>query len=139
LVQLIIQRLNKKYNKAVATVSREVMQKIRAYAWPGNVRELENVLEGSILFTNGYEMTTLDLELTTEIQSDDGWKSHKQQILARTERPMFESLLLQHQGDIKQAAEQMEISSRAIYQKLKKYDLNITEFPFLKTYQPSLL
>jgi len=31
LVQLIIQRLNKKYNKAVESVSREVMRKIRAY------------------------------------------------------------------------------------------------------------
>jgi two-component system response regulator HydG len=128
LVQLIVQRLNKKYSKAVATVSREVMQKIRAYAWPGNVRELENVLERSILFTNGNEMTTLDLELISEVHSDEGWKSLKQQTVAKTERSFFEAILKQHQGDIKKVAGQMGISSRAVYQKLKKYDLNIQNF-----------
>ena len=40
LVQLIVQRLSKKHNKSVESVSSEVMKKIRAYPWPGNVREL---------------------------------------------------------------------------------------------------
>jgi two-component system response regulator HydG len=128
LVQLIIQRLNKKYNKAVESVSREVMQKIRAYPWPGNVRELENVLERSLLFANGKEMTELDLELPAKTKSTDEWKGLKEQSLARIEQAFLETALKQHQGDIKKVAENMGITSRAVYSKLKKYELNVADY-----------
>ena len=78
LVQLIVQRLSKKHNKAVESVSREVMQKIRAYAWPGNVRELENILERSLLFAKGKEITELDLELPANTNNSDGWRGVKE-------------------------------------------------------------
>src|SRR5664279_307620 len=96
LVQLIIQRLNKKYNKAVESVSREVMQKIRAYSWPGNVRELENILERSLLFTNGKEMTELDLELPDKTKSVEQWKDTKEQTITRVEQAFLEKALKQH-------------------------------------------
>jgi two-component system response regulator HydG len=128
LVQLIIQRLNKKYNKAVESVSREVMQKIRAYSWPGNVRELENILERSLLFANGKEMTELDLELPSKTKSTDEWKDVKEQSLAKVEQSFLETALKQHQGDIKKVAENMGVTSRAVYTKLKKYEINLSDY-----------
>ena len=128
LVQLIVQRLNKKYNKAVESVSREVMQGIRAYPWPGNVRELENVLERSLLFANGKEMTELDLELPGKTESVDEWKGVKEQTLARVEQSFLETALKQHQGDIKKVAENMGVTPRAVYSKLKKYEINLADY-----------
>ncbi len=128
LVQLIVQRLNKKYNKTVESVSREVMQKIRAYPWPGNVRELENILERSLLFANGKEMTELDLELPAKTKSPDDWKDVKEQSLARVEQSFLETALKQHQGDIKKVAENMGITSRAVHTKLKKFEINLADY-----------
>lgn len=128
LVQLIIQRLNKKYNKAVESVSREVMQKIRSYPWPGNVRELENILERSLLFANSKEMTELDLELSGTEKTMEEWKDVKEQTLARIEQSFLETALKQHQGDIKSVAENMGITSRAVYTKLKKYQINLADY-----------
>lgn len=128
LVQLIIQRLNKKYNKAVESVSREVMQKIRSYSWPGNVRELENILERSLLFANSKEMTELDLELSGTEKTMEEWKDVKEQALARIEQSFLETALKQHQGDIKSVAENMGITSRAVYTKLKKYQINLAGY-----------
>ena len=128
LVQLIIQRLSKKYNKAVESVSREVMQKIRAYPWPGNVRELENILERSLLFANGKEMTELDLELPAKTESVDEWKGVKEHTLAKVEQAFLETALKQHQGDIKKVAENMGITTRAVYGKLKKYGIKLTDY-----------
>jgi two-component system response regulator HydG len=128
LVQLIIQRLNKKYNKAVESVSREVMQKIRAYPWPGNVRELENILERSLLFTNGKEMTELDLELPDKTKSVEQWKDIKEQTITRVEQAFLENALKQHYGDIKKIAENMGMTTRAVYGKLKKYGLKLTDY-----------
>jgi transcriptional regulator with PAS, ATPase and Fis domain len=128
LVQLIVQRLSKKYNKGVESVSREVMQKIRAYPWPGNVRELENILERSILFATGKEMTQLDLDVSVSPSNADEWKNIKEHSIAKAEQSFLESSLKQHQGDIKKTAEDMGITTRAVYTKLKKYGINLVDY-----------
>ena len=128
LVQLIVQRLSKKYNKAVESVSREVMQKIRAYSWPGNVRELENILERSILFTTGMEVTELDLQLTANPSNAGEWKDIKEHAITKAEQSFLENALKQHKGDIKKTAEDMGITTRAVYNKLKKYDINLVYY-----------
>lgn len=128
LVQLIIQRLNKRYNKEVESVSREVMQKIRVYHWPGNVRELENILERSILFVSGKKMTELDLELPTKTKSIVEWKDIKEHTLTKIEKSFLETALKLHHGNIKGVSDDMGITSRAVYSKLKKYEINLADF-----------
>lgn len=128
LVQLVIQRLNKRYNKQVKSVSREVMQKIRAYHWPGNVRELENILERSILYVSGKEMTELDLELPTKTKSIGEWKDEREHALTKIEKSFLETALKQHHGNIKRVSENMGITSRAVYTKLKKHNINLADF-----------
>ncbi len=128
LVQSIIQRLNKKYKKEIESVSREVMQQIRAYHWPGNVRELENILERSLLFTSGKEITKLDLEIPFPAENVAQWKGVKGSALARIEQSFLETALKQHCGDIKKISENMGISSRAVYAKLKKYKINLANY-----------
>jgi two-component system, NtrC family, response regulator HydG len=128
LVQLIIQRLSKKYNKQIESVSRDVMQKIRAYSWPGNVRELENILERSLLFAKGKEMTELDLEIPNRTNSASEWKNIKELSIARIEQSFLETALKQHQGNIKKVAENMGMTSRAVYAKLKKYEINLANY-----------
>ncbi len=131
LVQLIIQRLNKRYNKEVESVSCEVMQKIRAYHWPGNVRELENILERSILFVSGKKMTELDLEFPTQAKNIVEWKDIKEHTVSKIEKSFLETALKQHHGNIKRVSENMGITSRAVYAKLKKYEINLAEFRVL--------
>ncbi len=128
LVQLILQRMNRKHNKAVESVSREVMQKIRSYRWPGNVRELENVLERSVLFTTGAEITDLKLDVgESRIEAID-WKQQKDQAIANVERTFLQSSLQQNQGEIRKIADSMGISTRAVYNKLRKYQINPDDY-----------
>ncbi|NOR71788.1 MAG: AAA domain-containing protein [Methylomarinum sp.] len=124
LVQLILQRMSNKHNKTVDSVSREVMQKIRAYHWPGNVRELENVLERSLLFTTNTEMTELKLEFDESKINSIDWKQLKEQAIANVEQAFLKDSLQLNQGNIKKIAASMEISTRAVYNKLNKYQIN---------------
>lgn len=128
LVQFILQRMSKKYNKAVESVSREVMRKIRAYPWPGNVRELENILERSLLFATGKEMTQLDLELPAATNNVDEWKDVKERALTGVEHAFLTTTLKAHQGDIKKVAVEMNITSRAVYAKIKKHNLKLADY-----------
>lgn len=130
LVHLILQRMSKKHNKTIETVSRGVMQQIRAYSWPGNVRELENTLERSLLFSTGSEITELKLDI--DEQSSNAltldWKQQKEKAVESVEKTFLKTALEQHQGDIKKVAELMEISTRAVYSKLTKYQVNAHDY-----------
>lgn len=128
LVHLIIQKMNAKHDKTVASVSREVMKKIRNYPWPGNVRELENTLERSLLFAQGNELTELDLEVDAPGCSANHWREIKQQAISKIEQAYLNAALGQNNGDIKKVAESMEITPRAVYGKLKKYRINVSAF-----------
>ncbi len=128
LVQLILQRLNKKYNREVETVSRKVMQQIRSYHWPGNVRELENTLERSLLFNKGKELTRLDLDCPDISKTTGHWQDIKENALAKIEQAFLESALKQYQGNVKKVAESMKLTPRAVYGKLKKYQINLPAY-----------
>jgi two-component system, NtrC family, response regulator HydG len=132
LVNLIVQRLNKKYNKQVESVNREVMQKIRDYPWPGNVRELENTLERSLLFTKGEEIKELELEMDLDLSYAskplEGWKNIKDRAVSIAEQTFLQDALAKFQGDIKKVAEDMDISTRAIYNKLNKYNIKLADY-----------
>ncbi len=132
LVQLILQRLNKKHNKQVQSVSREVMQRIRDYSWPGNVRELENALERGLLFAAGEQLTTLDLARSgrekTRQELDLDWKTLRERVVANAEQQYLESSLKRFQGDIRKVAASMGISTRAVYNKVKKHSIQLPHF-----------
>ena len=128
LVNAILQRLNQKHEKGVESVSRSVMQKIRAYHWPGNVRELENVLERSLLFASGSQLTELDLDIKAPPHNTQDWKAIKENALACAEKVFLEAALKQYQGDIKQVAAHMGMTTRAIYLKLNKHHINKADF-----------
>ncbi len=128
LVHLILQKMNKKHNRKVDAVSRDVMQKIRAYHWPGNVRELENTLERGALFCKGREITALDFDGGESESSVMDWKLQKEKAIADVERKFLVASLQQYHGNIKQIAECMEISPRAVYNKLNKYLINADNY-----------
>lgn len=104
------------------------MQKIVAYQWPGNVRELENTLERSLLFTIGTEITELKLDNGGSSPITVDWKQRKEQAIAEVEQAFLKASLQQHRGDIKEIATHMELSTRAVYNKLKKYHINPDEY-----------
>jgi|GraSoiStandDraft_50_1057286.scaffolds.fasta_scaffold110206_1 DNA-binding NtrC family response regulator len=49
------------YSKQVTSISPSAMQILENYDWPGNVRELENVIQGSIIRTDGDTIWPQDL------------------------------------------------------------------------------
>jgi len=132
LVKFILQRMSQKHNKKVETVSREVMQQIRAYHWPGNVRELENTLERSLLFTKGSEV--IDLMLENDLSKDKtyNWKQLKAQAIEDVEQSFLKEALQKYHGNINAIANCMELSSRSVYNKLNKYQINPEEYRNLK-------
>ncbi|TAL51405.1 MAG: sigma-54-dependent Fis family transcriptional regulator, partial [Methylovulum sp.] len=87
----------------------------------------------SLLFTRGSEITELDLEMPPQSTGADALKDLKDNALGRVEQDFLETALKQHQGDIKKVAENMGITSRAVYGKVKKYEINLADYRSLKS------
>jgi nitrogen regulation protein NR(I) len=64
-IPLLVEHFREKYNlrlgKSVERVEEDALQALAAYAWPGNIRELENILERTILFSEGRTIKAQDL------------------------------------------------------------------------------
>jgi formate hydrogenlyase transcriptional activator len=53
LVQFLVAKFAARIGVRIDSIGEATMQRLNSYSWPGNIRELENVLERSIILTNG--------------------------------------------------------------------------------------
>ena len=104
--------------------------------WPGNVRQLENAVERAVYLAASSTIVPSDLPLEVrEMGSvrpaeaarapsspEDGGLS-----IRKGERDRIEQALEQTHGNVKQAAELLEISRRTLYRKLHLYQIDCGE------------
>lgn len=53
LVEYFIHRYSRKAGKTIRTIDKETLGRLNSYAWPGNIRELQNVIERSVIVSEG--------------------------------------------------------------------------------------
>ena len=53
LVRYFVRKFAQRMNRHIETVPRETMKRLMAWPWPGNVRELENLMERSVILSEG--------------------------------------------------------------------------------------
>ncbi|TPQ24603.1 helix-turn-helix domain-containing protein [Methylomonas koyamae] len=95
---------------------------------PGDVRELENTLERSVLFCKSSELTRLELDQPASAAVGSDWNDRKHNLLKDAEQAFLQQALQSHHGNVKQVAEAMGITPRAVYAKLKKLDIKPGQF-----------
>lgn len=125
LINEMMSRYNKQLNKSIKKISSECIQAFKAYEWPGNIRELKNVIQRAVLVCDGEEI--LSKHLPPRFRSEKNKKpSITFQIgtpLDQVEKEMVLKALAIANNNRKKAAELLGISRRAIYNKLKKHDI----------------
>jgi two-component system, NtrC family, response regulator AtoC len=65
LTKHFVETFNREFGKRVRHIDPQVLQVLRDYTWPGNVRELRNLIERSVLLTEGdtLEMSSLPADM----------------------------------------------------------------------------
>jgi DNA-binding NtrC family response regulator len=131
---------NALYEKNIRIIAPETYRCLRRYRWPGNVRELKNVMQRAVLMSKSEELTP---DLLPERIQQAGRQT--QNSLTSSELPQLEQkmpagicpgmtldavekafiamTLKATNGNKKEAARQLGISRRALYNKLQKYSL----------------
>ena len=130
LVEHILAKLRQKHHKPIHSVSPQVMNQLIHYPWPGNVRELENLLERSLVFATGSRLEQIELPGYPDQVGEppdllaSPWAEIKKQSLEEVERRYLELLLQRFRGSVKDVAQWMELTPRAVYHKLTHYRLD---------------
>jgi len=124
-----VPHFNAIYKKNVRVIPKETWLCLRNYSWPGNVRELKNVIQRAVLMAKGDELTFDLLPLRIRTLDTTTASSHPSPIhvgmtLDSVEREFILMTLGATQGNKKEAAQQLGISRRALYDKLKKHGLH---------------
>ena len=64
LVRYFAQKYARRMNKRIETIPAETMGALSKYPWPGNIRELENLIERSVILSQGPDLRVPLTELT---------------------------------------------------------------------------
>jgi len=127
-----LKKYREEFEKSVKSISPRVMDVFLHSAWDGNVRELENVIEHAVAMAEGSEIKVTDLPRSVvECQNRLSRDVHihpfhvaKQDF----EKQYLESVLEKAVGNVTKAAELSSIPRQNIYEKVKKYQLDLNRF-----------
>ncbi len=138
LAEHFLAHYNKTLAKRIQGFTKDVVDRLHAYRWPGNVRELRNVVERAVLLATGDQLADVDLPgapaasgAPTSVGAiDDNLPllTLMEQIQERVEREYLDRLLKRFFGGIERTAKHAGITSRALYNKMKRYGLKKEDY-----------
>ncbi len=110
-------------------LSAEAERVLLAYAFPGNIRELEHIIERAIIFAEGDNIKPEDLNLphmqaykeSTSI--DESEEDLSVLSMEEVEKRHIAKVLKRNRWDRTQTANQLGISPKTLYTKIKKYEI----------------
>ncbi|MEE9606074.1 MAG: sigma-54 dependent transcriptional regulator, partial [Candidatus Scalindua sp.] len=123
LVNHFIEKLNKKLNKNIKSLSADIQKLFMVYKWPGNIRELHHVLEYAFVLCNK-SVITID-NLSPDFKNVSVADIQPLERKKRNDRQAIVQALEKTGWNKAKAARLLGIGRRTLYLKIEKY--NITE------------
>src|SRR4051812_18190676 len=131
LVTSFVKRFAQQLGKAEPEIAPDAFQKLLDYGWPGNVRELQNAIEYAVVLARqnliGVKELPAEVQLPTVLQQAELPPMTRQgvQSLDDVERSTILQALAQCHGNKKKAAELLGIQRPTLYNKLKRYAIEL--------------
>jgi DNA-binding NtrC family response regulator len=131
LIAQFVKQFSQQLGKPEPDISPDAFQKLLDYAWPGNVRELQNAIEYAVVLAR---QGLIDVkELPAEIQLPTALQQTELGALPRSgvqslddvERTAILQALAECRGNKKKAAELLGIQRPTLYNKMKRYAIEL--------------
>jgi len=130
LVKFFVKQFAQQLGKSEPEVEPEAFQKLVDYSWPGNVRELQNAIEYAVVLARQNTVTVKDLPRELQLpaalqQIERSVAPQGVQSLDDVERVTILQALAQCHGNKKKAAQLLGIQRPTLYNKLKRYAIEL--------------
>jgi DNA-binding NtrC family response regulator len=126
LVQHFVNEFNRKHSLEIQGVTDEATALLKAYSWPGNVRELRNIVERSVVLVKGDWIEENNLPPYVRdpaLRPERLIFSVGETTVADAERELILKTLERAEGNKAEAARQLGVDVKTIYNKLKTYGI----------------
>lgn len=111
-------------DKAVAGISGAAMARLVEMPFPGNARELRNLLERAVVLCAGTEVQEHDLYMMEEDAFDEDEPPQLREVVQDAERDAISVALMRNDWTIHKAAEDLGISRKSLWEKMKRYRIS---------------
>jgi two-component system response regulator AtoC len=144
LAEFFLDRANRRLGTDIASVSQQAMEIFFNYDWPGNVRQFANAVERAAIFCTSTVITPRDVDqaFSNKRPAADGEPAPRtvagggametdlplRQALVRYERDLIEGALRRAGGTQTEAAENLGISAKNLWNKLQKHGIDPAQF-----------
>ena len=131
LIAQFVRQFSQQLGKPEPEVSPDAFQKLLDYSWPGNVRELQNAIEYAVVLARqgiiGVKELPTEIQLPTELQQAERGTLPRSgvQTLDDLERTAILQALAECRGNKKKAAELLGIQRPTLYNKMKRYAIEL--------------
>ncbi len=131
LIALFLKQFSQQLGKPEPDIAPDAFQKLLDYAWPGNVRELQNAIEYAVVLAQqgviGVKELPTEAQLPAALQQVDRGAPPRTgvQSLDEVERDTILRALAECHGNKKKAAELLGIQRPTLYNKMKRYAIEI--------------
>jgi DNA-binding NtrC family response regulator len=131
LIAAFVKQFAQQLDKPEPDISPEAFQKLLDYSWPGNVRELQNAIEYAVVLARqgmiGVKELPTEIQLPLALQQAEiaGLPRAGVQTLDDVERTAIIQALAECHGNKKKAAELLGIQRPTLYNKMKRYAIEL--------------
>jgi DNA-binding NtrC family response regulator len=131
LIAQFVRQFSQQLGKPEPDVSPDAFQKLLDYSWPGNVRELQNAIEYAVVLARqgmiGVKELPGEIQLPSALQQSElaAMPRSGVQSLDDVERTAILQALAECRGNKKKAAELLGIQRPTLYNKMKRYAIEL--------------
>jgi len=111
-----------KINPQIKFFNREFIDSLKKHDWKGNIRELKNIIERSLIVSNGTELTTKDLPLEFSMHNTEN-NTLSAFDLASVEKLHIQRVLIHTKNNKSETARLLNIGLSTLYRKMEEYSL----------------
>lgn len=120
LAEYYLEYFNRKYNKAVTSISPAVKNFFRRHDWPGNIRELRNCLERAVIFASDGSIQFAHLPAQYENLIDTIGPESQESEICKLNKAIIRDALSRSDGVKARAADLLNISRKTLYNRMKR-------------------
>lgn len=128
LVRYFVQKFATRMGRHIESVPKETMKALSQWSWPGNVRELENLMERSVILSQGSALRVPLSELREPVIKTEGPRSHT---LDAAEREHILRVLRETRGLIsgpQGAAQRLGLKRTTLQSKMQRLKIKRSDY-----------
>ena len=130
-----VRKFSQKYNKDYLSLPEPVIDALTCYKWKGNVRELRNVIEHAVVMATHNTISVEDLPFyrkysreKRKMEIEELFKLPVKKAKNEFEKHYLLHKLRQYNGDVANVVEDTGIKRQNLYEKFKRYEIDINNF-----------